>query len=79
MDDIINEKQRILKHTIEPTENFIQELNPTKLIDIEFYKSYGLWDEEVSKKYDEVVKKWEKIKEITDQEKKPLTRIRIND
>ena len=77
MDDSVEEKQRLQKHTLETTENFIEELDPTKLIDIEFYKSYGLWDEEVSKKYDEVVKKWEKIKEMTDQEKKQLSRIHL--
>jgi len=77
MDETIEEKQKILKHTLETTEHFIGELDPTKLIDIEFYKSYGLWDEEVSKKYDEVVRKWEKIKEITNQEKKQLSRINL--
>ena len=66
------EKERLIKQTIEDTERFINELDPTKLIDIEFYKSYGLWDEDVSKKYGDVVKKWEKIKEITKQDKNNL-------
>jgi len=69
------EKERLIKQTIEDTERFINELNPTKLIDIEFYKSYGLWDEEVSKKYGDVVKKWEKIKEITKQDKNNLIHV----
>jgi len=69
------EKERLIKQTIEDTERFINELDPTKLIDIEFYKSYGLWDEEVSKKYGDVVKKWEKIKEITKQDKNNLIHV----
>ena len=69
------EKERLIKQTIEDTERFINELDPTKLIDIEFYKLYGLWDEEVSKKYGDVVKKWEKIKEITKQDKKNLVHV----
>ena len=68
-------KERLIKQTMEDTERFIKELDPTKLIDIEFYKSYGLWDEEVSKKYGEVVKKWEKIKEITKQDKNNLIHV----
>jgi len=69
------EKERLIKQTIEDTERFINELDPTKLIDIEFYKLYGLWDEEVSKKYGDVVKKWEKIKEITKKDKTNLTHV----
>ena len=72
MDYNKEEKERLIKQTIEDTERFINELDLTKLIDIEFYKSYGLWDEEVSKKYGDVVKKWEKIKEITKQDKNNL-------
>ena len=69
------EKERLIKQTIEYTERFIKELDPTKLIDIEFYKSYGLWDEDISKKYGDVVKKWEKIKEIKKQDKKNLIHV----
>ena len=69
------DKERFIKQNIEDTDRFINELDPTKLIDIEFYKSYGLWDEEVSKKFEEVVKKWEKIKEITEQDKTNLTHV----
>jgi Ribonuclease G/E len=71
MDRIVEEKQKALKSIIETTEQFIGELDPTTLIDIEFYKSHGLWDEEVSKKFDEVMKKWEHIQEMTEKEKTP--------
>ena len=50
------------------TEQLIDELNPTNLINIDFFKSYGLWDEEVSSKYEKVIKKWENVKQLSQQE-----------
>jgi len=77
MDDTIEEKQKEIKHTIDTTEHCIGELDPTTLIDVEFYKSHGLWDEEVSKKFDEVVRKWEHIREMTEKEHIPSSKLRI--
>jgi hypothetical protein len=68
MVETIEEKEKALKHTIETTAQFIGELDPTTLIDVEFYKSHGLWDEEVSKKFDEVIKKWQHIQEMSEKE-----------
>ena len=50
------------------SDQLIDELNPTNLINIDFFKSYGLWDEEVSSKYEKVIKKWENVKQLTQQE-----------
>ena len=70
MEETFEDKQKSHKHTLETTEQLISELDPTTLIDIEFYKTRGLWDEEISKKFDQVVNKWEKIKSLTDHDKK---------
>jgi hypothetical protein len=69
MDNSIFDKEGKTSHIVEIADEFIDSMDPTKLIDIEFYKSYGLWDEEVSMKYNLVVKKWEKIKNIRNHEK----------
>lgn len=77
MDEILEEKEKSIKHVIETTAQFIGELDPTTLIDIEFYKSHGLWDEEVSKKFEEVVKKWENIREMTEKEYTQPSKLQI--
>lgn len=66
MDGLEEEKIHLLKKENEISSQIIHDLDPTKLINIDFFRSHGLWDEDISKKYNEVVKKWEKIKELTE-------------
>jgi len=62
------EDSEIIEQKMKLSDQLIDELNPTNLINIDFFKSYGLWDEEVSKKYEQVIRKWENIKLLTHQE-----------